>query len=127
MNRMGGLGARMPVTSVTSLIGFLSAAGVPPTSGFWSKLIILVALWQSHHYIYAFIAILASVVTLAYLLSMQRKVFFGILSEKLQDIREAGYGIVLPAVVLAGITVGVGLLFPVAFNSVVMPIGSFLK
>jgi multicomponent Na+:H+ antiporter subunit D len=127
MNRMGGLGARMPFTNVTSLIGFLSAAGVPPTSGFWSKLIIVVALWQSHHYTYAFIAVLASVVTLAYLLSMQRKVFFGILSEKLQDIREAGYGIVLPAVVLAVITVGVGLLFPLAFNSVVMPIGSFLK
>ena len=127
MNRMGGLGAKMPFTSVTSLIAFLSTAGVPPMAGFWSKLIIIMALWQGSHYVYAFIAVLASVITLAYLLMMQRKVFFGILSDNLQDVREAGYGIVLPAVALAAITVAVGLISPLVFNSVIMPIGSFLK
>lgn len=127
MNRMGGLGTKMPFTSVTSLIAFLSTAGVPPMAGFWSKLIIIMALWQGSHYVYAFIAVLASVITLAYLLMMQRKVFFGILSDNLQDVREAGYGIVLPAVALATITVAVGLIFPLVFNSVIMPIGSFLK
>ena len=53
---MGGLGARMPVTSVTSVIGVLSTAGVPPLSGFWSKLIIVIALWQAGHYGYAAVA-----------------------------------------------------------------------
>ncbi len=55
---------------------------------------------------------LASILTLAYLLLMQRKVFFGILADGLQNVREAGFGIVLPASVLAAIIIGVGLLFP---------------
>ena len=34
---MGALRAVMPLTAVTFLIGWLSIAGVPPFSGFWSK------------------------------------------------------------------------------------------
>jgi multicomponent Na+:H+ antiporter subunit D len=127
MNKLGGLGARMPVTSATSLIAFLSTAGVPPLAGFWSKLIIVIALWQNDLRVYAVIAVLASILTLAYLLLMQRKVFFGILGEGLQNVREAGFGIVLPASVLAAITVIVGVFFPLMFNSILMPISSFLK
>jgi multicomponent Na+:H+ antiporter subunit D len=127
MNKLGGLGARMPITSVTSLIAFLSTAGVPPLAGFWSKLIIVIALWQDDLRIYAIIAVLASILTLGYLLLMQRKVFFGILAEGLQNVREAGFGIVLPASVLATITVGVGVFFPLMFNGILMPISSFLK
>jgi multicomponent Na+:H+ antiporter subunit D len=127
MNKLGGLGAKMPITNVTSLIAFLSTAGVPPLAGFWSKLIIVIALWQNSLYAYAVIAVLASILTLAYLLLMQRKVFFGILADGLQNVREAGLGIVLPASVLAAIIIGVGLLFPLMFNSVLMPISSFLK
>jgi proton-translocating NADH-quinone oxidoreductase chain N len=127
MNEMGGLGSRMPATNATSLVAFLSTAGVPPLSGFWSKLAIVMALWQSGLYTYAFIAILASVLTLAYLLMMQRKVFFGILPDKLAAVREASAGIVVPAVALALVIVAVGLCFPLMFNSFMMPIGSFLK
>jgi proton-translocating NADH-quinone oxidoreductase chain N len=127
MNKLGGLGTKMPVTNATSLIAFLSTAGVPPLAGFWSKLIIVIALWQNGLHAYATIAVLASVLTLAYLLLMQRKVFFGILADGLQNVREAGWGITLPASILAAITVGVGLLFPWMFNSVLMPISSFLK
>ncbi|MGA2173223.1 MAG: proton-conducting transporter membrane subunit [Sedimentisphaerales bacterium] len=127
MNKLGGLGAKMPVTSVTSLIAFLSTAGVPPMAGFWSKLIIVIALWQNGLHTYAVIAVLASILTLAYLLLMQRKVFFGILADGLQNVREAGFGIVLPSSILAAITLGVGLVFPWIFNGIVMPISNFLK
>ncbi len=127
MNKMGGLEARMPYSNATSLIAVLSAAGVPPLAGFWSKLLIIIALWQCNHRGYAIVAILASIITLAYLLSIQRKVFFGILPDKLQHIKEAGIGIILPAVVLAGIILGVGLFFPMLFNSFMIPIDGFLK
>ncbi|MFZ0033902.1 MAG: proton-conducting transporter membrane subunit [Sedimentisphaerales bacterium] len=127
MNKLGGLGAKMPVTSITSLIAFLSTAGVPPLAGFWSKLIIVIALWQNGLYVYAVIAVLASILTLGYLLLMQRKVFFGLLADGLQNVREAGFAIILPASILAAITLGVGLLFPLIFNGVLMPISSFLK
>ena len=123
MNRMGALGPRMPVTSVTSTIAVLSTAGIPPMAGFWSKLIIVIALWQSHDYGYAFLAVLMSVVTLGYLLLMQRRIFFCETSDDLSGVREASFSVVLPAVVLAAITVGVGVLFPWVLRTFLLPIG----
>ena len=116
MDKMGGLSYKMPVTGATSVIGILSAAGIPPLAGFWSKLIIIIALWKAGHFAYASIAIFASLITLAYLLSMQRKVFFGKFNEGLGDVKEACYGITAAAVILSAITVGVGIFFPAFFN-----------
>ena len=127
MNKLGGLGTKMPITNATSMIAFLSTAGVPPLAGFWSKLIIVIALWQNDLHTYATIAVLASILTLAYLLLMQRKVFFGKLADGLANVKEAGLGITAAATMLAVITLGVGVTFPWMFNSVLMPIGSFLK
>ena len=112
MDKMGGLAEKMPATGITSALASLSTAGVPPLAGFWSKLLIIIALWSAGYYAYTVIAVLASVITLAYFLSLQRKVFFGKLPEELKNIHEASAGLVLPAVALASITVGVGLIFP---------------
>jgi NADH-quinone oxidoreductase subunit M len=65
-----------------------------------------------------------SVVTLAYLLLMTRKVFFGPVPEELSGVREASAVLVVPAVVLALITLGVGLLFPLVLDTFVLPIRS---
>ena len=43
MDKLGGISDKMPVTGTTSVIAFLSTAGIPPLSGFWSKLIIIIA------------------------------------------------------------------------------------
>jgi len=111
MDKMGGLAKQMPFTATTSAIASLSAAGLPPLSGFWSKLIIILALWNSGRIFYAGVALLSSVLTLAYLLSLQRKVFFGRLEDSLKYIREAPLVIVFPEVLLAIITVAAGLGF----------------
>jgi len=126
MNELGGLQSRMPVTSTTSVIAFLSTAGVPPLSGFWSKLIIIIALWTSGHEIYAGIAVLTGVITLAYFLSMNHRVFFGILLEKLENIKEAKLGILIPSILLALIIIGVGLFFPFILDTFILPVQSIL-
>jgi multicomponent Na+:H+ antiporter subunit D len=126
MNQMGGLGSRMPFTGATSVLATLSTAGIPPLSGFWSKLIIIVALWQAGYLGYAVLAILMSVVTLAYLLGMQRRVFFGKVPEALAQATEASFGLVVASVVLAGVTVGVGVLFPWLFNTFLLPVSGIL-
>ena len=112
INKLGGLAAKMPITGGTSVVAFLSTAGIPPLSGFWSKLLIIIALWQSGLYAYAAIALLASILTLAYFLILQRKVFFGKIAEGLENIKESNSGITIPAMVLSAVTVGMGLLFP---------------
>ncbi|MCM8790250.1 MAG: NADH-quinone oxidoreductase subunit L [Candidatus Omnitrophica bacterium] len=128
MDRAGGLAQKMPITGFTSVIGALSAAGIPPLSGFWSKIIIVVALWQAGHTWYAATAIMASIITLAYLLAMQRKVFFGKLALGLEDIEEARLGIRAASVMLAAIIIGFGVLFPSAYAIFIAPIGEmFIK
>ena len=112
MTKMGGLAAKMPVTGATSILASLSAAGVPPMAGFWSKLMIITALWVSGNRVYAVIAILASVITLGYFLYMQRTVFFGKLNQEFKDIKEAGWGLIFPSIMLGAIILAVGFVFP---------------
>ncbi|MEJ2306174.1 MAG: proton-conducting transporter membrane subunit, partial [candidate division WOR-3 bacterium] len=50
LSELGGLREKMPVTSVASVIGSLSIAGVPPFNGFWSKLIIILAAFSAGYF-----------------------------------------------------------------------------
>jgi proton-translocating NADH-quinone oxidoreductase chain N len=122
MDQLGGLSERMPITSWTSVVAFLSAAGIPPLAGFWSKLLIVVALWKAGQAGFAVAAIVASVLTLAYFLMLQRKVFFGKLVERFGSLKEASAWLVVPALILAIISIGVGILFPLLMDSIIVPI-----
>jgi len=112
IDKMGGLAKQMPLTSLTSVIGSLSCAGIPPLAGFWSKLMIIVALWLAGFKSYAVIGVLGSVLTLAYFLALQRKVFFGKPSDEFKDIKEAGFSLMFPAIALAILIVVAGVLAP---------------
>ena len=112
MEKMGGLGKKMPLTSAANIIGLLSTAGVPPLNGFWSKLLIVFALVQAKLYLYASIAIIVSVVTLWYFLLIQRRVFFGPEKEQLQAVREAPGWSCFSMVLLALLCIITGIFFP---------------
>jgi proton-translocating NADH-quinone oxidoreductase chain N len=111
MAEMRGLAKRMPVTGVSSIIAFLSTAGIPPLSGFFSKLLIVMALWRVSA-VLGLVALAASILTLAYFLMMQKKVFFGKPSENTELVREAGRETVLAEVLLSAVNIAGGLLFP---------------
>ncbi len=126
IDKMNGLAKQMPWTSLTSILGSLSCAGIPPLAGFWSKLVIIMALWLAGYKIYAVIAVLGSLLTLAYFLALQRKLFFAKPNAEFQNIQEAGFSLIFPALVLAALIVVVGVLSPwilskfvLGFNSVI--------
>ena len=127
LDEMGGLGKRMPVTAATTVVGSLSIAGVPPLNGFWSKLIIVVALIQAGHWGFALLAILASVLTLWYYLLIQRRAFFGKLNERWQAVREAPFWMTASTVVLALVCLAVGVLFAATITSWVQPASDALS
>jgi multicomponent Na+:H+ antiporter subunit D len=110
--KLGGLTEKLKVTGWTSVIGLLSTAGIPPLSGFWSKLLIIVALAMAGQWLYAALAVLMSLVTLGYFLILQRKVFFGKLREGFEELHEARGSLVGASLALAGLTTALGLLFP---------------
>ncbi|MGB4703974.1 MAG: proton-conducting transporter membrane subunit [Candidatus Saccharicenans sp.] len=121
LDELGGLGKVVPVTAGTNLVGALSIAGVPPLAGFWSKLIIIMALIQAREFTYALIAILASVLTLWYYLLIQRKAFFGRVSEKWAQVKEAPFWMSAANVLLALICILAGIFFTPIFRTWISP------
>ncbi len=72
LKELGGLARRMPVTSFGCRVGALSIAGVPPFNGFFSKLIIIVALALAGRPVLAALAALVALVTLLSFVKVQR-------------------------------------------------------
>lgn len=126
LNSMGGLRDRMPVTFSTSLAASMSIAGVPPFNGFWSKLFIILAAVRSGHNIYALLAVIASILTLASFLKVQKYAFFGKLKEKLLDIKEAPMLMLAPMVGLAAACLIAGLAFPYVVQYIIDPAAATL-
>ena len=126
LDEMGGLARRMPVTAATNLVGSLSISGVPPLSGFWSKLLIIMALVQADEWFLAVVAVLASVLTLWYYLLIQRKAFFGKLNERWKDVKEAPFWMTASTVILALLVIGIGIFFSTVISSWIQPASDVL-
>lgn len=124
MHKLGGMEHAMPWTSWTSIVALFSTAGVPPLSGFWSKLIIIIALWDGGAKAYAVLALLFSIVTLAYFLVMQKKVFFGKPTEASQNAREVGPAMLAPVVLMSVLIAALGIFFPYIYSYLVETIAA---
>jgi multicomponent Na+:H+ antiporter subunit D len=121
LDKMGGLAKKMPLTAATNAIGSLSIAGVPPLNGFWSKLLIIIALVQADMTMAAGLAILTSVITLWYYLILQRRAFFGKLNEVWKDIHEAPFWMSLSTLILGALCIIIGIAFPFVINTWIKP------
>jgi multicomponent Na+:H+ antiporter subunit D len=69
---MNGIHKKLKPTAVTSMIASLSISGIPPFNGFFSKLVIILAAVQAHQPVYAVLAAVASALTLAVFLKVQK-------------------------------------------------------
>jgi len=110
LREMGGLAEKLPVTRATCTIASASIAGIPPFSGFWSKLILVIAAIQAHFYWIAAIIVFVSLCTLIMYLKVQRYVFLGELPENLQEIKENRGSMLVAMVFLACLCTLMGLL-----------------
>ncbi len=80
IDKLKGLGRKMPITSIGLVISLLALAGVPPLSGFWSKLMLFgsaldpgVPAWAGW---LAIAGVLNSALSLAYYGWLIRKMYF---------------------------------------------------
>ena len=121
MKMLSGLGKRMPITAATTNIAALSIAGVPPFSGFWSKLIIIVATLKAGHPAMASVAVAMAFVTLAYYVKVQREMIFGPVRGCAESAREVSALMYVPLIILAIVCVGFGLLYPVWGSHILEP------
>ncbi len=110
LKQMGGLAEKLPLTRTTCTVASASIVGIPPFSGFWSKLILVIAAIQAHFYWIAAIIVFVSLCTLIMYLKVQRYVFLGELPENLRQVKENKGSMQVAMVFLACLCVLMGLL-----------------
>ena len=122
ISRMGGLAGKMPYTSVAMFIGFFTLMGVPFTSGFISEWMIFTSaigsaarLSDALNMLIMIVAIIATALTFAYALWSIRRMLFGQLPSQLNGVKEASPGLLAPLIVLALISIALGL-YPAIFT-----------
>ncbi len=101
LDKIGGLGKKMPITLITFVIGVFAVAGVPPFNGFTSKWLIYQAAMEQGYVFLALISLLTSVITLAYFMKFLHSAFFGQLPRNLENVKEVSWIMLAPMVILA--------------------------
>ncbi|MFA4990965.1 MAG: proton-conducting transporter membrane subunit [Candidatus Omnitrophota bacterium] len=110
LKEAGGLDKLMPLTSKTNLIASMSISGIPPFSGFFSKLIIIAACVQSGHFGYALCAIIGSVFTLSALMKARKLAFLGEIKDRMRGVKDASFTMKISMVCLAVMCAAGGLM-----------------
>jgi NADH-quinone oxidoreductase subunit N len=104
-----GLGKRMPITAFTLTVALLGLAGVPPLSGFWSKLILVLSVANGPFAWLALAAILNSAFSLGYYAWIIKRMYLDE-GESAEKVKEP-FWFVLVFAVMVGLIIGIGL-FP---------------
>jgi NADH-quinone oxidoreductase subunit N len=109
-----GLGKRMPITAFTMAIAFFALAGVPPLSGFWSKLLLFLSVANGPFFWLALAGILNSAFSLGYYAWIVKRMYIdeGESAEKVNE----PFWFVLVFSVLVGLIIGIGLFPQQAIN-----------
>jgi NADH-quinone oxidoreductase subunit M len=126
-SKLGGLAGKMPITAVCAVIGALTIMGVPPTSGFMGEWIMFFGALEtaieegSTIRAVAFgLGLVATALTMSYMLWMLKRIFFGKLPQHLENVKEGSWYMLIPMMVLAGFTIVVGI-YPDIFLKTIIP------
>ncbi len=111
MRLMGGLKKYMPITFMCMTIGALSLAGLPPLSGFWSKDVILEVAIEAGCPHVAVLLTVAALMTATYSLRLVYLTFLAPESDHVKKHKphEAPYVMTIPLIILAALTLSIGL------------------
>ena len=109
IREMGGLWRRMPLTSITFMIGAASLAGVVPLSGFFSKEEVLYAVLEHRHPALVVLALAGSILSVLYMARVTFLVFFGTKRGD-GDAHESPWLMTLPLLILAPLALALGMI-----------------
>ena len=119
MDEMGGLSKAMRLTSASMLLAGLSLMGIPPFSGFWTKDAILSVSVLGGQYILYGLALATAFITGFYTVRMLGITLAGKPSKHVEELtesgkhpHEAGFTMLIPYLLLAVGSLGLGLAYP---------------
>jgi len=127
ISKLGGLAGKMPITAVCAVIGALTIMGVPPTSGFMGEWVLFYGALETAieegstiRAVTFGLGLIATALTMSYLLWMLKRVFFGKTPEHLEKVKEGSWYMTAPMMVLAGFSIVVGI-YPDIFYKTIIP------
>ncbi len=97
---LGGLGKKMPVTTVTCIIAALSISGLPPFNGFASKMLLGKAVGE-FNILYKYLLTFASAFTFASFFKLIKYTFFGAGGKSANKIVEVPMLMLIPMMILS--------------------------
>ena len=109
-----GLGKRMPITAFTITISFLALAGMPPLSGFWSKLLLFLSVINGPFAWLAVAGILNSAFSLGYYGWIIKRLYMDE-PENAEKVNEP-LAFVIVFAVAVGLIIGLGLFPQIVIN-----------
>ncbi|HSB50223.1 MAG TPA: NADH-quinone oxidoreductase subunit M [Nitrosopumilaceae archaeon] len=126
IQKLGGLASKMPITATCAVIGALTIMGVPPTSGFMGEWTLFYGALETAleegstlRMVLFGLGLLATVLTMAYILWMLKRVFFGKLPENLDNVKDGSWYMTAPMMVLAGFTIVLGIYPDIFFEKII--------
>jgi len=119
--KLGGLGAKMPITFGCFLIAAASISGVPPFNGFFSKELVYDGALQRGVIFYV-AALLGSVLTAASFLKLGHAAFLGKRSPENDRVKEAPVSMLIPMITIAAFCVLFGLWNALPIRGLIQPI-----
>lgn len=110
LDKLKGLGRKMPITSLGLVISLLALAGVPPLTGFWSKLMLFGGALDASAFVWwtpwlAIAGVLNSALSLAYYGWIIRKMYFEGETEKRVSEPKSVIGVMIFSIIFM---VGIG-------------------
>ena len=127
ISKLGGLAGKMPITAVCAVIGALTIMGVPPTSGFMGEWILFYGALETAieegstlRAVIFGLGLVATALTMSYMLWMLKRVFFGKTPEHLEKVKEGSWYMTAPMMLLAGFSIVVGI-YPDIFLQTIIP------
>ncbi|MFM8269315.1 MAG: NADH-quinone oxidoreductase subunit N [Pseudomonadota bacterium] len=107
LDKLNGLGFQRPVLGFCFLLFLLSAAGIPPTAGFFAKYFVLIQAFQSGQTVAVMLAVLSSLIGVFYYLKVVAHLYM-----KASESAEVGVVPRAPRAVFLGILLcGLGMLY----------------
>ena len=127
LKKIGGVYGKNPFLAILFIISAFSLAGFPPLSGFWAKLIVIKAGLESGDYFIVIVALVVGFLTLYSMSKIWNEAFWKKVPEEyIEESQSKSVPLstikpmLIPVVMLAGITLFIGLFGESVFNLAMM-------
>ena len=122
---LGGLARSMPLTFASCFVAAMAISGVPPLNGFVSKWMVYQGVISLRSGLMPFLLVAAmfgSALTLASFVKVLYSVFLGQKPREIGEVREVGFGMAFPMVVLAALCIFFGMFAQFPLRNFIGPV-----